>query len=258
MIIDCNANLGNWPFRRISYNTPKALIERLARVGITRAWVTLLDAVMLKNVGAANPWLAEMVEGYEQLTPVGSVNPTWPAWERDMAECRDLGFPGVRVNPNYHGWQLTDPVCHDLLSAADDLGLFVEIAVHMTDERHHHPLVMVPPLALDGLLEACAAHPNVPIVLANIKNAPASQLARDAGYTLPDNLYFEISHFESVGGVQAMAEELGVQRLLFGTHAPYFYPESSHLKVFRECDFSPQELDAITHQNAERLLAGLQ
>jgi len=252
-IIDCNANLGNWPFRRTAYNTPDALLERLARVNIDRAWVTLLDAVLLKNVGAANPWLAEMVAGHDRLMPVGSINPTWPAWERDLAECADLGFRGVRVNPNYHGWTLADPVFGELLAAA--AGMFVEVALHMTDERHHHPLVMVPPVAVDGLLAACAAHPTVPIVLANVKNAPATQLAREAAGDLPGNLYFELSHFESVGGVQQMAGELGVERILFGTHAPYYYPESSVLKVFEECDFADADLAAITHQNAERLLA---
>ncbi len=39
MIVDANANLGNWPFRRTSYNDPKRLLERLARVDIDRAWV---------------------------------------------------------------------------------------------------------------------------------------------------------------------------------------------------------------------------
>lgn len=254
-IIDCNANLGNWPFRRMSYNTPEALLERLGRVGIERAWVTLLDAVMLKNVGAANPWLAELVAGREALTPVGSVNPTWPAWERDVAECAELGFAGVRVNPNYHGWELAGGELRALLSAAGELGLFVEIAVRMTDERHHHPLVMVPPTSLGGLAPIAGDHPEVPIIVANAKQGDLGPLG--PGAQLPANLYFEMSHFESVGGVQTAAESLGVGRILFGTHAPYYYPESSHLKVFQECAFPEEDLAAITHGNAERLLAGL-
>ncbi|MEA3399880.1 MAG: amidohydrolase family protein [Armatimonadota bacterium] len=255
MIIDCNANLGSWPFRRTSYNTPQELIERLGRVEIDRAWVTSLDAVMLKNVHAANAPLAEAVADFEQLTPVGSVNPDWPAWERDIAECAEqLGFPGVRVNPNYHGWTLEEPIFGELLAAADDLGLFVEVTVRMTDERHHHPRVMVPPVALTGLLPAAADHPNVPIVVANAKNAEANGLARDAGAELPANLYFEISHFESVGGVQDLAESLGIDHLLFGTHAPYYYPESSHMKVFEECAFSDADLAKLTHGNAKQVL----
>ncbi len=258
MIIDCNANLGSWPFRRTSYNTPEELIERLGRVEIDRAWVTSLDAVMLKNVHAANAPLAEMVADHERLMAIGTVNPTWPAWERDIAECaEELGMRGVRVNPNYHGWTLEEPVLGELLAAAADLGVFVEIAVRMTDERHHHPLVMVPPLPLTGLLDACAEHPDVPIVIANAKNAEGNQIARDAGGELPANLYFEMSHFESVGGVQEMANTLGIGHILFGTHAPYYYPESSHLKVFQECDFSEEELAALTHENAEGLEARL-
>ncbi|MGI5816652.1 MAG: amidohydrolase family protein [Armatimonadota bacterium] len=257
-IIDCNANLGSWPFRRTEYGTPEQLIERLSRVEIDRAWVTSLDAVMLKNVAAANAPLAEAVAGFDALTAVGTVNPSWPKWERDLAECAELGMPGVRVNPNYQGWLLTDPVFGALLAAAEDLGLFVEVTVGMTDERHHHPLVMVPSVSLGGILDACAAHPGTTIVIANAKNAGIVGVARDAGGPLPERLYFEISHIESVGGVQAVADEIGIEHLLFGTHAPYYYPESSALKVFKECDFSDEELEALTHGNAEGLLARLQ
>lgn len=256
-IIDCNANLGSWPFRRTGYNTPEELLERLSRVDIERAWVTSLDAVMLKNVAAANAPLADAVAEYDALTAVGSVNPDWPAWERDIAECADLGMPGVRVNPNYQGWLLTDPLFDALLTAAEELGLFVEVAVRMTDERHHHPLVMVPALSLGGVLDACADHPDATIVIANAKNAEISGVARDAGGPLPERLYFEMSHVESVGGVQAIADEIGIEHLLFGTHAPYYYPEAATLKVFDECDFSEKEIEALTHGNAEGLLGNL-
>lgn len=255
-IIDCNANLGTWPFRRTSYSTPEALLERLMRVGVDHAWVTSLDAVMLKNVAAANAPLAEAVADHDALTAIGTVNPAWPKWERDLRECADLGMPGVRVNPNYQGWLITDPVFGALLEAAGEPGLFVEVTVRMTDERHHHPLVMVPPVSLGGILDACAKHPETTVVVANAKNAEVSGVARDAGGPLPEHLYFEMSHIESVGGVQTIANEIGIEHLLFGTHAPYYYPEAATLKVFDECDFSEEELEALTHGNAEGLLGG--
>jgi predicted TIM-barrel fold metal-dependent hydrolase len=71
---------------------------------------------------------------------------------------------------------------------------------------------------------------------------------------LPANLYVEMSHIESVGGVKRVADAIGVERMLFGTHAPYYYPESSHLKVFTESELTAAEIAAITHENAERLL----
>jgi hypothetical protein len=158
------------------------------------------------------------------------------------------------VNPNYQGWLLTDPIFDALLDAAEDLGLFVEIAVRMTDERHHHPLVMVPALSLGGLLDACADHPDATIMIANANNAQISGVASDAGGDLPERLYFEMSHVESVGGVKAIADQIGIEHLLFGTHAPYYYPEAATLKVFDECDFSDEELEALTHGNAEGLV----
>ena len=253
MIIDCNANLGNWPFRRTEYNDPASLLERLGRVGIERAWVTLLDAVMYKNVHAGNAPLAEMVADHEALLPVATINPTWPAWEKDLAECAEaLGYRGVRVNPNYHGWALDEPVFGELLTAAGELGMFVEVTVRMTDERHHHPLVMVPPVDVSPLPAAAAAHPTVPIVVANAKNAEVTGLNRSGD--LPANVYFEMSHIESVNGVKTVADAMGVERMLFGTHAPYYYPEAAHLKVFTESELSAAEIAAITHENAEGLL----
>ncbi len=254
MIIDCNANLGNWPFRRTTYNDPASLTERLGRVGIDRAWVTLLDSVMYKNVHAGNAPLAEMVEGHDALMPVGTINPMWPAWEKDLSECADrLGFRGVRLNPNYHSYGLGDTVFGELLTAAGELGLFVEVAARMTDERHHHPLVMVPPTDLSPLVAAAVAHPGVSIVVANANNGQVSAVNASAG-AMPENLYFELSHFESVGGVKVIVDAIGVERVLFGTHAPYYYPESSHLKVFTESELTETQIAAITHENAERLL----
>jgi hypothetical protein len=113
---------------------------------------------------------------------------------------------------------------------------------------------MVPPVALGGLLDACADHPDTTIVIANANNAQIRGVAGDAGGPLPDRLYFEMSHVESVGGVQTIADEVGIENLLFGTHAPYYYPEAATLKVFDECDFSDEELEALTHGNAEGLL----
>ena len=69
-----------------------------------------------------------------------------------------------------------------------------------------------------------------------------------------ENLFFEMSHIEGTGGVEELGRRLGLQRILFGTHAPYYYPESAILKVTRECDFTDDEQRAILYGNADRLL----
>ena len=251
MLVDCNANLGNWPFRRLRYNDPAGLVQRLGRIGVQRAWVTLLDAVLLQDVHTANAPLAQMVHGCGALTPIATVNPTWPAWERDLAECaQELGFRAVRVLPNYHGWTLGATLSQELLAGADELGLLVQITVRICDERQHHPLMVVPPVDLAALPELAATHPRVPIVLANVGGEVAA-LAR-AG--LPPNVHVELSHIEGVNGIRRLVDLLGVERVLFGTHAPCFNPEAAQLKVFRESELTAAEIAAISHGNAGRLL----
>jgi predicted TIM-barrel fold metal-dependent hydrolase len=257
MIIDANANLGNWPFRRMQYNSPGSLLQRLARVGITHAWVASLDAVMYKDCHAANAPLAEATAAHEVLLPLATINPSFPGWERDLAECaEELGFRAVRTYPNYQQYSLGDPAFDELLAAAEELSFFVSVAVRMTDERHHHPLCQVPPTDLKPLPEAAAAHPNLSILVVNANNSdltPLIEPTRDL-----QNLFFDLSRIESAGGVEKLGRQLGLDRLLFGTHAPYYLPESAMLKVTRECEFTSEELDAILHGNAERLLHQLQ
>lgn len=254
MILDANANLGNWPFRRMIYNDPEGLLERLGRVEIDRAWVVSLEAVMYKDVHAANAPLAEMVADYPALMPIATINPEFPAWQGDLAECvQELGFRGVRAYPNYHGYALDDPIADDLLALADDLDIFVQVAVRMTDERHHHPLCTVPPVDLGPLPELAAKYPKLPIMVVNGKNTDLMPLIEPTQGM--ENLFFEMSHIEGTGGLEELGRRLGLERIVFGTHAPYYYPESAILKVTRECEFTEAEQEAILHANADRLLA---
>lgn len=274
MITDTNASLGNWPFRKMRYNDPDSLAERLGRVGIGRAWVVSLDAVFLRDCHTANEPLAQAVADHEALMPVATINPNFPSWQRDLAECvQTLGYRGIRAYPNYHQYTLHDPVFEELLAAAEELGVFLSLAVRMTDERHHYALCMVPPVDLTPLPDLAAKHPTFPILVVNANNADVAPFCRSApsrvGPTLlsgpcrsalqsatSPNLYFDLSHFEGVAGVEKLAPQLGIERIVFGTHAPYYYPESAMMKVRQECEFTEEELEAILHGNAERMLRG--
>lgn len=253
MIIDTNAYLGNWPFRRLRYNTPDTLLERLGRAGIGWAWVASLDAVMLIDAHAANEPLAEAVADRPELLPLATLNPTLPGWERDLARLvEDFGFRGIRLYPNYHGYPLDDGQLAAVLGAAADLGVFVSVAVRMSDERQHHPLCMVPAVDIGPLPTLAAAHPQAPIIVVNAGRGDIAPLLSAVRET--PNLHFEMSHFESVEGVETLGRELGIERVLFGTHAPWYYPESAVLKVMRECDFTDEGREAILRGNALRLV----
>jgi hypothetical protein len=64
----------------------------------------------------------------------------------------------------------------------------------------------------------------------------------------------EIATLEGVGGVARLLEQVSLQSVLFGSHAPFFYFESAFLKL-QESPLSQQQLNAIGRENAQRLAA---
>jgi predicted TIM-barrel fold metal-dependent hydrolase len=59
---------------------------------------------------------------------------------------------------------------------------------------------------------------------------------------------------EGVGGITTLLEHAPLDRVLFGSHFPFFYLESALLKL-RESELAQFQLDAITHLNASQLLS---
>ena len=67
-------------------------------------------------------------------------------------------------------------------------------------------------------------------------------------------VYVEISMLEGVGGVANLLAQVPLNRVLFGSHAPFFYFQAALLKL-KESPLPEQQLQAIRRENARRLLA---
>ena len=67
-------------------------------------------------------------------------------------------------------------------------------------------------------------------------------------------VYVEISMLEGVGGVANLLAQVPLNRVLFGSHALFFYFQAALLKL-KESPLPEQQLQAIRRENARRLLA---
>jgi predicted TIM-barrel fold metal-dependent hydrolase len=68
------------------------------------------------------------------------------------------------------------------------------------------------------------------------------------------NVYFELSMVERVGAVARLIETVTLDRVLFGSHSPFFYFESAELKV-QEAGLSEAQKRAVLEGNARRLIS---
>jgi predicted TIM-barrel fold metal-dependent hydrolase len=253
--IDVNVHLSRWPFRQLPLDETPALVRKLRSLGVTQAWAGSFDALLHRDVAAVNARLTEQcrAHGDGMLLPFGTVNPKLPDWEDDLRRCGEVHrMPGVRLYPNYHGYKLDDPPFARLLDLATKAGLLVQIAVSMEDERTQHPLVRVPPVDVAPLPALLEKSPAARVMLLNAvrgpRGGPMALLAKTP------QVSFDIATLETAGGVATLLEHLPAERIVFGSHAPFNYPEAAVLKM-TESALDADVAKQISSGNASRLLA---
>ena len=162
-------------------------------------------------------------------------------------------MPGIRLHPNYHGYDLEDPLFAELLSMAARRGLIVQLALKMEDERMQHPLMRVPSVAPAPLPELVKSTEGLRLMILHWKGMLTGQLFRRLAAA--GQVYFEISMLDSLGTLDQLAEDVSIERVLFGSNYPLFYFESAVLKV-REASLAEPQRQAIFEGNARRLSKG--
>jgi predicted TIM-barrel fold metal-dependent hydrolase len=261
-IIDTNVHLFDWPFRRLKYARTDSLVVKLRKHRITQAWAGSFEAVLHKQLDQVNRRLVEecRTRGDGVLTAIGSVNPAWPDWDEDLRRCHEqYGMKGVRLFPAYHGYSLGHSEISRLLAEAAKRDLLVQIVLRLDDERVHHAAIAIGAVDVSPLPELLKKAPTAKVQLINsagpLLGNNVSALVRDTHVT------FDIAATEGNGGIGRLIEgknysyrgAIPIERLLFGSHAPYFPCESALLKLF-ESPLSLAQLRLLMRDNAQRLI----
>lgn len=262
-IIDTNVNLFDWPFRNLKYGKTKALVAKLKKHRISQAWAGSFEALFHKDINGVNARLAEECRsnGEGMLLPFGTVNLAWPDWKEDLRRCHEVHrMPGIRIYPVYQTFNLEHPDFTQLVSEVTARGMALQIVGDMEDDRHHHPIVEIRDLKLTPLLETLKQVPDAKVQLVYWNHrAPRNildTLIKETGVVL------DTSRIEGVGEVGRLIEgktwtgtssPIPAERILFGSHAPYFPVEANVIKLF-ESPLAQSQMQAIMNGNARKFL----
>ena len=261
-IIDTNVNLFDWPFRALKYRNTKALIAKLKKHRVIEAWAGSFEALLSKDMSGVNVRLAAECRehGPGFLIPFGSVNLAWPDWEEDVRRCHEVHkMPGLRIYPGYQPFDLDHPGMESLVKMISERGLILQVVFGMEDPRVHHPMIHVGPVTFGPLLKLVNGTPNAKIQLLHFSGAP--QGVALSQFMAKPNTSLDISRLEGNGALGRMigaseglpSARAPVDRIVFGSHAPYFPVETAILKLI-ESPLDAQQLLAIMQANARRLL----
>ncbi len=244
-LIDCNIHLGAHPVRAL----PEIDDDFLNKRGIAEAWAGSFEALLHRDMSAMNARLVKHCAASRLLRAVGSVNPKLPAWEDDLKRCVELhGMKVIRLYPNHHDYLLTDDVFLKLLEAATTQKLLVQVAAQLEDQRTQSPVMKLPPVDLKPLNSVMKKLPEARVMVLNANASMITTALR--GCT---NVWLDIAMIEGVGGVENTLKGWPVDKLCFGSHAPFFYWESAWLKM-QESVLTDEQISAIRSRNARTLV----
>ena len=252
MIVDVNAYLGHFAFRRLRHNTAASLLALMDAKGIDKAVVSSAGAITYRNAQAGNEELAEDVRGHsDRLIPYAVINPFYAGWQDDLKICREqFGMAGLRLYPKWHNYNLSDPCCRELVDAATERGMVISIPIRVEDNRERSWLLNIPDIPLDEIVELVKAHPKARFILLNGIGYTGSPLGRkDNG--LPANYAIELSRLSAVlaNEIGQLITNLGAGRIMFGTGMPFNYPDPALVKL-EALDASKADKEKIRSQNA--------
>jgi len=252
--IDCNAFLGNWAFRRLRRNDAQELLAMMDHFGITQACVASADAILYRDCHAGNEEIFEETRKHaDRFWLYATLNPAYAGWERDLASCAERGFKAVRLYPYYHEYALDGADASRIIDAATEAGLPVSIPGRVVDVRQRHWMDTKKNLDVDQLIRVAGDHPNATFLLTEgLLNAPPGDdfWSKVRGV----NVYVEMSRMTSVlaNSIGTTIDELGADRMLFGTGFPFKTPSPAFLKIqILEADAAVKQ--QILSENAKRL-----
>ncbi len=252
MIIDVNAYLGHFAFRRLRHNTAASLLTLMDAKGIDKAVVSSAAAITYRNAHAGNEELAEEVKSHrDRLIPFAVINPFYAGWQDDLKICREeFGMTGLRLYPGWHNYTLSSPCSRELVTAAAEREMIVSIPIRVEDNRQRSWLLNIPDIPLDEIVELVTAHPKSRFILLNGIGYIGSPLGRkDNG--LPSNYTIELSRLSAVlaNEIGTLITNLGAERIMFGTGMPFNYPDPALVKL-EVLDATEPDKNKIRSQNA--------
>jgi predicted TIM-barrel fold metal-dependent hydrolase len=252
MIIDVNAYLGHFAFRRLRHNTAASLLALMDSKGIDKAVVSSASAITYRNAQAGNEEVDAETRGHrDRLIPFAVINPFYAGWQDDLKMCHEqLGMTGLRLYPKWHNYGFSDPCCRELVNAATERGMIISIPVRVEDNRERSWLLNIPDVPLEEIVELVKAHSKARFILLNGIGFTGCPLGRKNN-SLPSNYAIELSRLSAVlaNEIGQLVANLGAERVMFGTGMPFNYPDPALVKL-EVLDAGEPDKERIRYQNA--------
>ena len=233
MRIDVNAFLGRYAFRKVPGGSPASLLETMDRIGIDRAWLSNLSAILWKDPTEGNSVVYLAAAQQSRFRPVPAVHPALPNWKSVLEEALQREAPCVRADPSFYGVDPAGTEMRSLAIACGELGLPLMMAVRLEDGRQRHPHDQARELTPADLRALVRTDPRVRLIVTHadrefIEQVHFGSTPQEAARILWDICWIWGPPEDHLA---LLLRTVGLERFTFGTGMPLRLPENSVAKL---------------------------
>ena len=237
---DTMCHLGTWPYRLTASADADELREYAARHGLRVLWVSHLSTLFGFDTHTGNRAALTECAGDALFRVFAVIDPSEADWRNEVAWAADAGAFGVRVAPGFHHYPV--PLVAEVIDAAADRGLAVQLIARMDDARVRHPLSPARDLDVHHIADLVRSRPEHPLVISGLNAAEWQELSRHLADEVPPSVRLDLWH---VNGPTGVADRLDSARWVFGSGAPVQTPEATILQLMAS-GLPDGDLHAIT------------
>ena len=259
MLIDINAYVGHWPFKKLRYNTCSELLDRMNKFGVDVSVVANLNGIFYKNTQSANEELYEEIQSNRKfknrLIPFAVINPIYADWKYDIEICvNKFGMKGIRLYPIYHDYEITDKNCIELVKFVRDLNLPVAFSLRIVDSRQRSWMDVSKEWSLKDVVPIMKEVPDAKYIILNIAN-DGKMGKEELDILKSQNVLFDTSG-RAITNISEFINRFGKEKFAFGTHTPILDYLTGLLRIEslykNEADEETKEL--LRYKNAKSFL----
>lgn len=245
MLFDVNVSLGRWPFQDFAGLTATRLARQLRAEGIDGALVSPVEAMLAPDPEIWNRRLITALKRTPGLIAVPVINPLLANWHETLQRAlASPDVPSVKVLPNYHLYTPDDPALDALADCMEPHGRPLLMQARVDDERNQYPLMRVPGVDPDAILRFARRHPRLKLVCLGLYLPQVRLLLRKTS-----NVMADIAFAEHLDTLRTLVNDVPAERLLFGSHTPFFEPRAAVLKMWLS-DIAESDRARIAEANA--------
>lgn len=226
--------------------TTEYLLAEMVRCQVQGALVFAHQAKEI-HPEVGNPLVSEVCNKHERLFPCWAGLPhqtgEFPHPQELIQKMQANGVRALKIFPRYYWHAVDEPTLGELLGALQEAGLLL-----IVDRGEYGPAAQIEWQEIDWI---CENFPRLPLLLHSVRWEATRRLAPMARRF--QNLHFEFSNYQGNRMLEFWCEQIGHERLLFGSEAMEKSIGAARAYI-DYADLSDEQRSAIAGGNLLRLL----